>query len=297
MRLLLILTFAFVMKSCGNPQTDQATAKDSDFVDPTYELILASEITFDDLNPARGDKSPKAGTVWGDRNGTEATGFLLKPSDGFESPPHIHNVSYRGLVISGFIHNDDPDAENMWMPATSFWTQPKGEVHITAAKGSNTMAYIEIEEGPYLVHPATDAFHTDERPVNVDNSNIVWLDASDIEWIEQSAGPADSNADAKVAFLWADTKSSKFTGRLIKLPAGFKGKILYSGISFRAIVIAGNVSYQTSIQGAVTHLEPGSYFSSTGTSEHIVSSEAGKESIIYVRSAGKFEIVSGESEQ
>ena len=58
----------------------------------------------------------------------------------------------------------------------SFWTQPKGEVHITAAKGTTNVAYIEIEEGPYLVLPTEEAFDSGERPINVDASNIVWID-------------------------------------------------------------------------------------------------------------------------
>lgn len=134
-----------------------------------------------------------AGTLWGDRNGNEPTGYLLKPKDGFSSPPHIHNVSYRAVVISGLLHNDDPDAESMWMPKGSFWTQPKGQVHITGAKGEAPLAYVEIEEGPYLVFPAKDAFQSQESPVNVDKSNLVWLDASDVSWVDQSGGTAAKN--------------------------------------------------------------------------------------------------------
>ncbi|NNF05424.1 MAG: DUF4437 domain-containing protein, partial [Candidatus Eisenbacteria bacterium] len=119
--------------------------------EPTSKVVMASEIEWQQLNPLRGDASPKAATLWGDRNGTEETGFLVKFVDGFESPPHIHNVTYRGVVISGLVHNDDPDAAPMWMPKGSYWTQPAGEVHITAAKGSENIAFIEIEEAPYLV--------------------------------------------------------------------------------------------------------------------------------------------------
>ena len=92
------------------------------------EVILASEVKWEQLNPARGDDSPQAGTLWGDRKGTVPTGFLARFAEGFSSPPHIHNTTYRAVVISGLIHNDDPDAAPMWMPAGSFWTQPKGEV-------------------------------------------------------------------------------------------------------------------------------------------------------------------------
>lgn len=36
------------------------------------------------------------------------------------------------------------------MPLGSFWTQPSGEVHITAAKGEENIAYVEIDSGPDL---------------------------------------------------------------------------------------------------------------------------------------------------
>ncbi|MEM6756041.1 MAG: DUF4437 domain-containing protein, partial [Planctomycetota bacterium] len=81
----------------------------------TVEVIPASEVNWTALNPARGDESPKAATLWGDRGADEATGFLVEFVDGFSSPPHIHNVTYRGVVISGLVHNDDPDAATMWM--------------------------------------------------------------------------------------------------------------------------------------------------------------------------------------
>lgn len=104
--------------------------------EPNSALVMTSEVEWAQLNPAHGDKSPQAATLWGDRNGPEPTGFLLKPMDGFMSPPHIHNVACRGVVITGLIHNDDPGAKVMWMPAGSFWTQPAETVHITAATGS-----------------------------------------------------------------------------------------------------------------------------------------------------------------
>ena len=78
-------------------------------------VLPVAEVEWQQLNPARGDASPAAATLWGDRNGPDATGFLVRFVDGFESPPHIHNVSYRGVVIRGLVHNDDPDAEAMWM--------------------------------------------------------------------------------------------------------------------------------------------------------------------------------------
>lgn len=257
--------------------------------EPTNKVVLTSEVKWDHLNPKRGDLAPKAGTLWGDRNGTEPTGFLLKPPADFQSPPHIHNVSYRGVVIRGLFHNDDPNAANMWMPAGSFWTQPKGEVHITAAKDTDTLAYIEIEQGPYLVLPKEEEFDSGERPVNVDEGNIVWLDAADITWIDQP-GMSASAEGPKVAFLWGNTQDGQLNGSFIKLPAEFTGKINSHGSTFRAVVIKGQPQYQVSQADSKT-LEPGSYFSSEGESVHQVSSEMTEESIIYVRTDGKYEVI------
>ena len=182
--LLAVLT---LLASCnGAPISgDRASARGRS---GTTELILAADVNWEALNPARGDKSPQAGTLWGDRKGTVATGFLVKFVDGFSSPPHLHNVTYRGVVIEGEIHNDDPEAANLWMPTGSFWTQPEGEVHITSARGDTNIAYIEIESGPYLVLPREQAFDNGERPVNVHAANLVWLDPADSHWVSERDG-------------------------------------------------------------------------------------------------------------
>ncbi|KXX69799.1 DUF4437 domain-containing protein [Flammeovirga sp. SJP92] len=266
-----------IISACTNNSSDKQNEEVKS--NAKYETVLASEVEWTHLNPKRGDLAPKAGTLWGDRNSKEATGFLLKPSDGFQSPPHIHNVSYRGVVINGLIHNDDPNAKNMWMPAGSFWTQPKGEVHITSAKGTNTFAYIEIEEGPYLVHPADEAFDSGERPVNIDHSNVVWLDATDITWVE-------SAQNVKTAFLW-DEKDSKFSGTMIKIPADFSGEII-SNDSFKGIIVSGHFNYKTPNDTESKSLETGSYFGSEGTAIHHISTTTA--SIIYTRTNSKFKI-------
>ncbi|MDZ8118891.1 DUF4437 domain-containing protein [Pontiella agarivorans] len=239
-------------------------------------VITADQVDWTHLNPKRGDLAPKAGTLWGDRNGNEPTGFLLKPPSDFESPPHIHNISYRGVVIEGVIHNDDPNAAEMWMPAGSFWTQPKGHVHITAAEGSDSLAYIEIEEGPYLVLPEEDHFDTDERPVNVDETNIVWLNPSDMTWINQSG--------AQVAFLWGDTEG--LNGTFIKLPAGFEGTIKSSGSTFRTVLVKGGIKYENN------DLLPGSGIEAFGPTALDV--ETDNETVLYVRTDARYNIVTDE---
>lgn len=245
---------------------------------PASKVILVSEVEWEQLNPARGDKSPQAGTLWGDRNGTVPTGFLVEFVDGFSSPPHIHNATYRAVVIRGRIHNDDPNAAEMWMPPVSFWTQPKGEVHITAAKGAINVALVEIDKGPYLVLPPEEAFDSGERPINVDPSNIVWVDPP---------GMLTSANETKLAYLWGALQDGQSNGTFIKLPAGFTGKILSHGAIFHAVVIKGQPQY---LGTGIQTLEPGSYFGSKGESVHQISSKAGEESIIYVRTDGKYEI-------
>lgn len=247
------------------------------------KTITSDQIEWGHLNPARGDASPAAGKLWGDRTSDGASGFLVKFEQGFSSPPHIHNITYRGVVIRGLVHNDDPKAVNMWLPAGSFWIQPAGEAHITAAKDQENMAYIEIDSGPYLVQPADQAFDNGERPVNIDKSNLVWLDASDIEWI-------DEGVEAKRAFLWGDSKAGGLNGNLIKLPAGFEGKINNRGDVFHAVVIAGNPQYLNA--GDALSLEPGNYLGASEAGTHHITTT--DETIIYIRTNNKFNISNDE---
>ncbi|MEM6333690.1 MAG: DUF4437 domain-containing protein [Planctomycetota bacterium] len=264
---------------CAGTPKDAA----SDAAGGTVEVTPAPEVAWTALNPARGDKSPGAATLWGDRGADTATGFLVRFVDGFSSPPHIHNVTYRGVVISGLVHNDDPAAAKMWMPPGSFWTQPAGESHITAAKGEYNVAYIEIDAGPYLVQPPGEAFDNGERPVNVDASNIVWLDATDIAWLAP-----EGNADGvEVAFLWGDPRDKEPAGMMLRLPAGFDGTIHADGPAFRAVVIEGRVDYLKDGATGADVLEPGSYFGSTGAASHAVSCGSSSGSTLYVRYAGK----------
>ena len=141
------------------------------------ELVKRSDVEFIPLSPARGELSPKTGRLWGDIRADVPSGVLVTFADGFQSPPHIHNITYRAVVISVVVHNDDPGAEKMWMEAGSFWTQPLGENHITAANGENSMIFLEILSGPYLVKPGDEAFDEGERPINVEARNIMWLEA------------------------------------------------------------------------------------------------------------------------
>lgn len=275
----LYVVFGLGCESALSATTDEPMGHD----EGTVEVIPASEVNWTALNPARGDMSPKAATLWGDRGTDEATGFLVEFVDGFSSPPHIHNVTYRGVVISGLVHNDDPDAATMWMPPGSFWTQPAGESHITAAKGDHNVAYIEIDAGPYLVQPPGEAFDNGERPINVHASNLVWLGPQDIAWLGDHAGPDTP----EVAFLWGDPRDDAPAGMLIKLPAGFEGTIRSDGEAFRAVVIRGGVGYRSHGSDAALFLMPGSYFGSAGATMHRVACNADQGCTLYVRLSGR----------
>lgn len=244
------------------------------------EVVTAHNITWGWLNPLRGDKSPAAGKLWGDRTKNEPSGFLVKFNKGFSSPPHIHNVTYRGMVIKGKLHNDDPKAENMWLQPGSFWTQPAGEVHITAADVEENLAYIEIQEGPYLVKPTKEAFATNEKPINVDKSNLVWLNANDIKWIS-------SKSDVKTAFLWGKHSKNKLRATLVKLPAGYKGNIKSLSNNFRAIVISGSLKQQFSKKENQNELTAGAYFGVAKNNKVYLMANS-EETVLYIRSNGDY---------
>ena len=245
----------------------------------TLQILSAADVEWGALNPARGDASPRAANLWGDRESSGASGFLVKFVDGFSSPPHIHNITYRGIVISGLVHNDDPAAEKMWLPAGSFWVQPAGEVHITSAEGDHNMAYIEIDSGPYLVQPESEAFDNGERPVNVHSSNFVWLNAEDIKWLPTSG------SEAETAFLWGERGENKLNGTLLKLPSGFSGEIQNNASEFHAVVIKGPV---TLFEGELT---AGSYFGLKSQQTIPIESGADVENILYIRANNRYHLM------
>ncbi|MEL6822207.1 MAG: DUF4437 domain-containing protein [Calditrichota bacterium] len=270
---LLIPTLIF---SCRNENQTVEDMSTTSVENSSIKVITLSEVNWQALNPARGDKSPQAGTLWGDRGAQVPTGFLAKFIDGFSSPPHIHNATYKAVVNSGLIHNDDPDAANMWMPTGSFWTQPKGETHITSAKGDTNIALVEIDRGPYLVQPPSEAYDSGERPVNVDPSNIIWLDPPGISISENTP---------KIAYLWGNPTGDAPYGTFVKFPVGYEGALHSFGSTFHAVVITGKLQHASASDKA---LVPGSYFSSEGEAMHQLSSA--QESVIYINTNGKYKL-------
>ncbi len=272
-----------ILSSCSNEEKSN-NYEVSETQPVTNEVKLASDISWEMLNPARGKKSPLAGTIWGDRKGAEPTGFLVKFIDGFSSPPHIHNVSYRGIVIKGLVHNDDSSAQEMWMPKGSYWTQPKGQQHITAAKGEENIAYIEIENSPYLVKPVSEAFESNEKPINVDITNLVWLSEQNISNIKGAA---------KISYLWGKPTKDSLYGTFLKLPQGFNGTIYSEGSIFRGVVIDQELEYQIPNDSIQYQLKPGSSFTSKGIAGHVINSST--ESLIYIRTNGNYKVFSKKS--
>lgn len=261
--------------------TSTAAFSDNTMKTASSRVVQSAEIQWGYLNPLRGDKSPGAAELWGDRTQNVATGMLVKFNKGFSSPPHIHNISYRGIVIEGLMHNDDPTAQEMWMPQGSFWTQPAGENHITAASGQENLIYLEIDSGPYLVKPSTDSFDNGENPVNLHRSNMVWLKAKDVTFVKEKSG-------VEVSPLWGSLAHGKLGGTFIKLPAGFNGILNVEAEEFRAVIVKGKVEYQSIEQTTSTKLTSGSYFDSSGKFLHNIKTSA--EALIYIRTNGTFTV-------
>ncbi len=245
------------------------------------KVVSANEIEWGYLNPLRGDKSPAAADLWGDRTEDTATGMLVKFKKGFASPPHIHNISYRGIVIQGQMHNADPNAESMWLPQGSYWTQPAGANHITAANGEDNLIYLEIDSGPYLVKPTAGQFDNGERPINVHESNLVWLDSSESTLI--------SDERLAVAYLWQHSGEQHESGLMLKLPAGYSGQLMNNDAELKAVVIQGDIAYQSKEHKSTISLAAGSYFTSQAGFENHLTAMA--QSIVYVRTQGSFKIV------
>ncbi len=260
------------------------------YAEQEYEVVASSDVVFQPLNPARGDASPRAGALWGDIRQGVPSGVLIKFADGFSSPPHIHNITYRAVVISGTVHNDDPNAAAMWMGPGSFWTQPAGEPHITAAGyGAPATAFLEILDGPYLVRPAEEAFDNGERPMNLSSGNVVWLSSEDVTWIDQSEESADGDGP-KIAFLWGSHEAGQDQGTFLKLPAKYSGTLQGNASWIRTIVIKGRISHQIPGKTGLNELTPGSYFGAKGSLGQDVSCLAEDECLLYVRNKGKFSL-------
>ncbi|WP_430430867.1 DUF4437 domain-containing protein [Oceanicaulis sp.] len=257
-----------------------------DGTDDTLVIVQAQDVVWSPLNPLRGDQSPRAGALWGDRTRDEAAGFLVEFLEGFASPAHIHNITYRGVVLSGLLHNDDPDAANMWMPEGSFWTQPAGEGHVTAASGQTNLAYIEIDEGPYLVQPVDEAFDAGERPVNLHATNLVWLDAP------APSGPEGQNefeGGPSLTVLWGDPAAG-VSGALLSLPYGASYPVQAGREPTRLVPVTGEIEVHHPDLDMARRVSPGGYIGAPRGERVDLVCQTGPACTVYLRGAQAYRI-------
>lgn len=64
--------FVFTITIFANAQTPT-----TDPIKTENEVVTADQVEWGWLNPLRGDKSPAAGKLWGDRTKNEPAGFLV----------------------------------------------------------------------------------------------------------------------------------------------------------------------------------------------------------------------------
>ncbi len=240
-------------------------------------IVSSDNIQWGLLNPARGSESPQAFNLWGNRSQNTATGMLVKFKKGFASPPHGHNISYRAIVIDGQIYNGDPNATKLWMPTASYWTQPAGQAHVTAANAEDNLIYLEIDSGPYLVSDTDESFDNGERPINVFSNNLVWVESALLDYVYKSG--------VKQAFLWGNPE--KKNGSLLKLPANFSCEIASTGV-FKGVVINGEIKYTPIKIEEPKMLKAGSYFGVEYNATHYIKTD--KEAILYINADTKFTI-------
>ena len=133
---------------------------------------------------------------------------------------------------------------------------------------------------PYLVQPVEEAYDSGERPVNVDKSNVVWVDFPDAEL---------SAEGLQIAYLWGAPKEGGLNGTLVKFPSKFIGEIQSNDSDFHAVVIQGQLQYQLS--GKAKALKAGSYFSSKEKAAHQILIDSDEIGIVYVRTKGRFGVI------
>ncbi len=257
------------------------------YANPSIEVITRDDFELIPLNPLRGDASPKAGVLWGDLRKDVATGALIQFADGFSSPPHIHNITYRAVVIDGVVHNDDPKAAMFWMEPGSFWTQPAGETHITAVGPGGGLAFLEIESGPYLVRPSEEAFDNGERPINTEARNIVWLTAADTTWITGSAG-------SEIAFLWGEPRDGVRNGSFVRVQPDAQARLHTGGTPLRLVLAMGEMTHAVDDLSAVQTLTSGSYVGSEGEVSHRVTCTGAEPCLLYVSATGTYRVSDAE---
>ncbi len=276
------MTLLFLsLMGCGAATDKENQAKET-LRPADISIKTVKDIPFQPLNPARGDASPQARVLWGDITADMPSGMILKFADGFSSPPHIHNITYRGVVIQGALHNDDPDAAKMWMGPGSYWTQPAGENHITAAKpGAEAVSFLEIFQGPYLVQPPSEAFDNGELPINLEYGNMVWLGEDETDRI---TGPGE------LTYLWGDPSARNPYGTMLKMTAGNKAAIVAKGEDLRAVIISGKLSLVSPGSTNMTDFETGTLIDYQTQGQGVFECVSANDCLLYVRAVGPYRV-------
>ena len=139
---------------------------------------------------------------------------------------------------------------------------------------------VEIDKGPYLVKSIEESFDNGERPVNIDASNVVWLNNKKTNWI-------DSKSKAEISFLWENNESR---GVFVKLPQGYDGTIVSDGTVLHSVIIQGDLNYTLPQSNEMKELDAGSYFGATSKAIHTITNHSTTEAIMYIRTNASIKI-------
>ena len=115
---------------------------------------------------------------------------------------------------------------------------------------------------------------------------VLWA-GEDIKWDSLKGSPPGSGVMGAV--LWGSLEKGPF-GALIKFPPGFTMPLHYHSSGFKAVVIKGAYIYAPE-GGEEKRLGPGSYFSYPALDRHATKGAEDSETIFFVESSGKFDVV------
>lgn len=125
------------------------------------------------------------------------------------------------------------------------------------------------------MRPTDQAYDTGQRPMNIDGSNIVWI---------------DTTSGAQIAYLWASQSNAPPSGTLIKLPRNFQGSLDTENSPVKAVVIQGQLKLRTMSIPSETTLSTASYFQTSNTPPIHLINNSDQDTILYLRTAGKIQL-------
>ena len=233
-----------------------------------------------------------AGTLWGGRDRSGPTGFLLRPADGFESPPHIHNVAYRG--------GGDPRPPPQRRPGRRVDVDAGGVV-LDAAGGRGAHHSRERRATPWPTSRSTRGRSASSRSRRRSTTARETGQRRRVE--PRLAGthrppagssPAKASASAhglELAFLWGDPRQDRSAER-DPHPASGRGpaELRSRGPILHAVVVQGRPEHRVAGETDGESLEPGSYVRSKGETVHQLFCEKEQRCILYVRTKGRFDV-------